>query len=98
MSTEQAIFHVSFSIGGVIFSIVLDALICALGTGQVHKNLKFRTLVVIVIIGNVISILDDIFTRSMIVHVAPAIALALFLLVFQAINDTSGKVGHGELT
>lgn len=84
MSIEQAIFHVSFSIGGVIFSIVLDALICALGTGQVHKNLKFRTLVVIVIIGNVISILDDIFTRSMIIPVAPAITLALFLLVFQA--------------
>jgi len=81
---QQAIFHISFSLGGVIFTVVLYLLVRALGTGQVHKNLRFRTLIVIVLLGNIISILDDLFTRSVIVRLAPCYNLALFLLVFQA--------------
>lgn len=84
MSLQEAILHISFSLGAFAFSIVLYILIRALGTGQVHKNTKFRTMVVIVIIGNLISILDDLFTRSKIVPIAPPLALALFLMVFQA--------------
>ena len=84
MDIQQAIFHISFSLGGVIFTVVLYLLVRALGTGQVHKNLRFRTLIVIVLLGNIISILDDLFTRSVIVRLAPCYNLALFLLVFQA--------------
>ncbi|MCR4786638.1 MAG: response regulator, partial [Lachnospiraceae bacterium] len=59
-------------------------LVCILGTGQVHKNLKFRTLTITIVIGNMISILDNIFRDSGMFPTPPQIKLALLLLVYLA--------------
>ncbi len=76
--------HISFSLAAFVFSVVLYILICALGTGQIHKNLKFRTLTVTIVIGNLISILDNIFRDSGMFPTPPALQLLLLLLVYQA--------------
>ena len=75
--------RISFSLAALIFSLILYILVVMLGTGQVHKNLKFRTLVIVVVLGNLISILDFVFRMSGVFVTNPAIRLVLFLLVFQ---------------
>ena len=57
----EAMLHISFSLAAFIFSVVLLILVCALGTGQVHKNFTFRTLTITIVFGNLISIFDNIF-------------------------------------
>ena len=83
IGTETTL-HISFSLAAFIFSVVLYILIRALGTGQVHKNLQFRTLTITIVFGNLISILDNIFRDSGQFPVLPEIKLLLLLLVFQA--------------
>ena len=80
----DALLHISFSLAAFVFSVVLYILVCALGTGQVHKNLKFRTLTITIVIGNLISILDNIFRDSGVFPTPPPIKFALLLLVYQA--------------
>ena len=80
----ETMLHISFSLAAFIFSVVLYILIRVLGTGQVHKNLQFRTLTITIVFGNLISILDNIFRDSGQFPVAPEIKLLLLLLVFQA--------------
>ncbi len=81
---QEAMLHISFSLAAFIFSVVLYILVCALGTGQVHKNLTFRTLIITIVLGNLISILDNIFRDSGVFPTPPQIKLALLLLVFLA--------------
>ena len=76
--------HISFSLAAFVFSVVLYILLCALGTGQVHKNLRFRTFTITIVIGNLISILDNIFRDSGQFPTPPQIKLALLLLVYLA--------------
>ena len=80
----EAMLHISFSLAAFVFSVVLYILICVLGTGQVHKNLKFRTFTVIVVIGNFISILDNIFRDSGLFPTPVPVKLLLLLLVYLA--------------
>ena len=80
----EAMLQISFGLAAWFFSVVLYILVCALGTGQVHKNLKFRTLTITVVIGNLFSILDCIFRGSGVFPTPPSIKLLLLLLVFQA--------------
>ena len=81
----EAMLHISFSLAAFVFSVVLYVLVCILGTGQVHKNLKFRTLTITIVIGNMISILDNIFRDSGMFPTPPQIKLALLLLVYLAV-------------
>ncbi|MCR5487778.1 MAG: response regulator [Lachnospiraceae bacterium] len=76
--------HISFSLAAFVFSVVLYILVCALGTGQIHKNLKFRTLTVTIVIGNLISMLDNIFRDSGVFPTPLPVQLLLLLLVYQA--------------
>ncbi|MBR5336670.1 MAG: response regulator [Lachnospiraceae bacterium] len=75
--------RISFSIAALAFSIVLYILVCILGTGQVHKNHRFRSMIAIVILGNFISILDYIFRMSGIFPTPQEICLFLLLAVFE---------------
>ncbi len=81
---SETMLHISFSLAAFIFSIVLYIMICALGTGQVHKNFKFRTLTITVVIGNAISILDNIFRDSGLFPTPVWLKLLLLLLVYLA--------------
>ncbi|MCR5002279.1 MAG: response regulator [Lachnospiraceae bacterium] len=67
-----------------VFGVVLYILIRALGTGEAHKNLKFRTLTITVVIGDLLSILDNIFRDSGKFPTPVIIRLLLLLLVFFA--------------
>ncbi len=79
---QDTMLHISFGMAALVFNIVLYILTCALGTDQVHKNLKFRTLTVIVGVGNIISMLDNIFRHSDRFDTPAAIELLLLLMVF----------------
>ncbi len=75
----ETLLHISFSLAAFVFSVVLYILICALGSGQQHKSLKFKTLTITIVIGNLLSILDNIF-RDAGIFPTP-IFLQLFLLL-----------------
>lgn len=62
--SDQALLRISFGTAGFVFELVLFILHTALGYGQRDKNMKFQTLVIIVLIGNVISIADNIIRIS----------------------------------
>ncbi len=74
--------HISFSLAAFVFSVVLYVLVCALGTDRQNRNLKFRTLTITIVIGNFISILDNIFRDGDIFDTPYWVELLLLLLVF----------------
>ncbi|MBR5406607.1 MAG: response regulator [Lachnospiraceae bacterium] len=78
----EAMLHISFGMAALVFGVVLYILIRAQGTGQEHKNLKFRTLTITVVIGDLVSILDNIFRDSGVFPTPVAVRLLLLLLVF----------------
>ncbi len=80
----ETLLHISFSLAALVFSVVLYILVCALGSGQQHKNLKFRTFAVTIVIGNSLSILDNIFRDAGIYPTPYWIQLSLLLLVYLA--------------
>lgn len=80
----KTMLHISFSLAAFVFSIVLYILIRVMGSGEKHKNLTFRTFVVTIIIGNFISILDNIFRDSGLFPTPIPIQLFLLLVVFFA--------------
>ena len=74
--------HISFSLAAFVFSIVLYVLIRAMGSGEKNKNLTFQTFVITIIIGNFISILDNIFRDAGVFPTPIWIQLFLLLLVY----------------
>ena len=80
----ETLLHISFSLAALIFSVVLYILVCALGSGQQHENLKFRTFAVTIVLGNSLSILDNIFRDAGIYPTPYWIQLILLLMVYLA--------------
>ena len=80
----KTLLHISFSLAAFVFSIVLYILILVLGSGEQHKNLKFRTLTITIVIGNLLSILDNIFRDSGMFPTPVWIQLLLLLQVYLA--------------
>ena len=80
----ETLLHISFSLAAFIFSVVLYFLIRALGVGQQHKNLKFRTFTVTIVIGNLISMLDNVFRDAKVFPTPIWIQLFLLLMVYLA--------------
>lgn len=62
--TDLILLRLSFGMAGFIFELVLLILHAVLGYGEKDKNIKFQILIVVVAIGNVISILDNLFRVS----------------------------------
>lgn len=62
--TDQVLMRISFGIAGLIFELVLFVLLMVLGHGDKNKNTKFQTLVITIIIGNIISIIDNVIRVS----------------------------------
>ncbi len=75
--TDQVLFRISFGVASFIFELVLFILLIVLGHGQRDNNMKFRTLVILVLAGIAASIMDNIFRVSDIFD-SPA-ALQVFL-------------------
>ncbi len=80
----ETLLHISFSLAAFVFSVVLYILVCALGSGERQKNLTFRTLVITIVIGDFISILDNIFRDAGIFPTPIWLQLLLLLLVYFA--------------
>ncbi len=81
---SECMLHISFGMAAFVFGVVLYILIRVLGFGQGHKYFKFRTLTITVVIGDLISILDNIFRDSGVFPTPVAIRLLLLLAVFFA--------------
>ena len=62
--TDQGLLRISFGLLSFIFELVLFVMLMVLGHGQRGNNMKYRTLVILVMVGNVVSILDNIFRVS----------------------------------
>lgn len=61
---DQMLLNISFGVAAFIFEAVLLVLLIVLGHGQRNNNMKFRTLVILVLAGNFASILDNVFRNS----------------------------------
>lgn len=62
--TDQVLLRISFGIASLIFELILFVLLLVLGHGQRDNNMKFQTLVILVMAGNTASILDNVFRNS----------------------------------
>ena len=57
--SDQMLLRVSFGIAAIILELVLFILHMVLGNDQKDKNMKFQTLIIVVLLGNAVSILDN---------------------------------------
>jgi len=80
----DAMLHISFSLAAFIFSVVLFALLCIRGSEQKRSNLRFITLTVTIVFGNLLSMLDNVFRDAGIFPTPYAIQLLLLLGVYVA--------------
>ena len=62
--TDQVLFRISFGIASLLFELILFVMLMVLGHGQRDNNMKYQTLVILVLAGNTTSILDNIFRNS----------------------------------
>lgn len=62
--TDQVLLRISFGLASLIFELVLFIMLMVQGHGRRDNNMKFQTLVVLVIAGNTASIADNIFRVS----------------------------------
>ena len=79
MMTDQALFRISFGIASFIFEAVLLLLLLVLGYRQRDNNMKFRTMVVLTLIGTFISVADNVFRVSKVVVTPPVFQVFLQL-------------------
>ncbi|MGX8706825.1 MAG: HD-GYP domain-containing protein [bacterium] len=62
--TDQVLLRISFGVAAFIFELVLFILLKVLGHGQRDNNMKFQTLVILVLLGTAASIMDNVFRVS----------------------------------
>ena len=57
--TDQTLLRISFGIASLIFELILFVMLIIQGYGRKDNNMKFQTLVILVIAGNTASIVDN---------------------------------------
>ena len=65
--SDQILFRISFGVAALIFEVILFVMLLVLGHGQRDNNMKYRTLVILVIAGILSSILDNLFRVSKVI-------------------------------
>lgn len=75
--SDQVLLRISFGLASLIFELVLFVMLMVQGHGCRDNNMKYQTLVILVLLGNTASILDNIFRVSE--HYAMPQAFQLFL-------------------
>ena len=78
---DQALLRISFGLASLIFELVLFIMLKVQGHGQRDNNMKFQTLVVLVLAGTAASIMDNVFRVSDLFNVPPAVQIFLQLAV-----------------
>ncbi len=76
--SDQVLLRISFGLASLIFELVLFILLMVQGHGRRDNNMKFQTLVVLVLLDNAASILDNIFRVSEHLGSSPAFQIPLF--------------------
>ena len=79
--TDQVLLRISFGVAAFVFELVLFILLKVLGHGQRDNNMKFQTLVILVLLGTTASIMDNVFRVSDLFGVPQALQLFLQLSV-----------------
>ena len=79
--TDQVLLRISFGLSSLIFELVLFVMLKIQGHGRRDNNMKFQTLVVLVIAGNTASIMDNVFRVSDVFDAEPSFQLFLQLSV-----------------
>lgn len=79
--TDQVLLRISFGLASLIFELVLFIMLMVQGHGRKDNNMKFQTLVILVIAGNAASILDNIFRVSNVFNAAPSLQIFIQLSV-----------------
>jgi HD-GYP domain-containing protein (c-di-GMP phosphodiesterase class II) len=79
LMTDRVLLRLSFGIASFVMELVLFILLIVLGNGQRDNNLKYRSLVIFVLIGVTASILDNLFRVSKVV--ATPVVFQLFLQI-----------------
>ncbi|MCR5468087.1 MAG: response regulator [Lachnospiraceae bacterium] len=80
---KDTVYHISFSLAGLVFSLVLYVLLLLLGIGKEHRNHRFQVVTMSVVIGNIISIADYVLRFSGLIKVPAWACLLSFLIVYQ---------------
>ncbi len=62
--SDQMLLRIAFGVAAFVFELVLFILIMTLSAGERDRNNKFLMLVIVVLVGNVISIMDNLFRVS----------------------------------
>ena len=62
--TDQTLLRISFGIASLIFELILFVMLIIQGYGRKDNNMKFQTLVILVIAGNTASIVDNLIRVS----------------------------------
>ena len=75
--TDQQLLRISFGTAALVFETVLFILLTVLGYGERDTNKKYRRLVEVVLVGNVVSIMDNLFRVSGFANVHPVFLLTL---------------------
>ena len=77
---DALLLRISFGLAAFIFGVVLFILIIIMGVGQKDNNDRFRSLVITVLVGNVISITDNAFRGSDFIPVPLSIKALVYLV------------------
>ncbi len=78
--TDQALIRVSFGTAAFFFELVLFVLLMVMNHGERDRNRKFQVFVVIVLVGNIVSILDNLLRVSGIAQVPAQFLFTLRLM------------------
>ena len=81
---EANILRISFSVAALLFGVILYILIRVLGTGQVHQNRRFRTLVISVVFGTLFAILDNIFRKTGLFDLPATLCIFMVMAGYEA--------------
>ena len=79
--TDQALLRISFGIASLVFELVLFIMLKVQGHGRKDNNMKFQTLVILVIAGNAASIVDNLVRVSEHIYTSQAFRVFVQLCV-----------------
>ena len=75
--SDRELLRISFGTAAFVFELVLFILLTVLSAGERDRNKKFQMLVIVVLIGNVVSVLDNLFRISKVAATPLAFQLTL---------------------
>ncbi|MCR5722266.1 MAG: response regulator [Lachnospiraceae bacterium] len=79
---SEALYNLSFTLASFAFNLTLCVLVSVYGAKDEHKNLTFRNFTYIVLLGNIITICEVLFRRSVVIPIPYTARLVIYVLSF----------------